>query len=412
MFIAPLLVAAVGHGSPQAYAATSVAHPSQPRRNPTTPSGMPWPLARTALLASVAGLLGAAGPVPPCDPAAGDHCGLERAEDLAFIPGTDWFAVSTSSREAPLVFIDARTARRLTLRPPFTAPAGAARTAAAPDTGSPDCPGPPAHLHAGGNDIRRGRDGLRMVVINKAASGAPDGASERVELFALAMRAGAPEARWLGCYPVPARFGLNDVAIGADGRLYASHPFDRPRTPAAADAMRQRWIDGTPTGLGLQWREDAGWTPVPGTEVSFANGVAVSLDERTLAVAGTYSNALLLVDRRSGAVRRVPLPHTPDNVTPLADGGFLVSGHTGVRVTGVDPCRPAEAVPCGFPFSVVRVAAAAAGRAPQVGVVFEHDGSRIPGASVAALHGGRLYLGSYFGDRVTVLERPAGAPRR
>ena len=127
----------------------------------------------------------------------------------------------------------------------------------------------------------------------------------------------------------------------------------------------------------------------------------MSSDGRSLAVAGTYSSALLLVDRRSGTVRRVPLPHTPDNVTALPDGHFLSAGHTGVPVTGVDPCRDPKAVPCGFPFAIAEV-----DREAQVRVRFSHDGSRIPGASVAVPHDGQLYLGSFFGDRVTVVPLP------
>jgi hypothetical protein len=92
---------------------------------------------------------------------------------------------------------------------------------------------------------------------------------------------------------------------------------------------------------------------VPGTEVSFANGVAVSLDDRVFALAGTYSSSVLLVDR-----------------------------HTGVPVTGVDPCRDPKAVPCGFPFAIVQIH-----RQARVSVLFQHDGSRIPGALLAAALG-------------------------
>ena len=44
------------------------------------------PVAVLALLLSLAGLLGIAGPVAPCDAKSGDFCGLPRAEDLVFVP--------------------------------------------------------------------------------------------------------------------------------------------------------------------------------------------------------------------------------------------------------------------------------------------------------------------------------------
>jgi hypothetical protein len=375
------------------------------------------------VLLSVAGLLGVAGRVAPCDPAGADFCGFERAEDVAFLPGTGWFVVSHGTPESTLVLIDARSRRRVAIADagaadrdtaPARGPAGErhAMTGATP-AGAADCAGRPQQFRAGGNDVRRLGSGFRVVVLNKpapAAGATPE--PDRVELWSVEVRDDTPHARWLGCVPVPAAYSLNDVALAADGTIYGSHQFDRPATPAAAAATRQRWLDGEPTGYAVQWRRDAGWSRVAGTELSFTNGIAVSRDDRLLAVAGTYSKALLLVDRRRGGVQRVALPHTPDNITALSDGSFLSVGHTGVPVTGVDPCRPAEAVPCGFPFSVAHVIPVHGGRAPRIEVSFEHDGSRIPGASVAAPHAGRLYLGSFFGDRVTVVDAPADLPRR
>jgi hypothetical protein len=371
------------------------------------------------LVLSLGGLLGVAGRVAPCNSADGaDFCGLERAEDVAFLPGTGWFAVSNASATAPLVLIEARSRQRVAIAAPFAPPApdaaGARAGGDAPprEVGATDCPGPPAQFRAGGNDVRRIGGALRLVVLNKPEPAPPPAATpDRIEFLSIEFARGIPRARWLGCLVVPAAWSLNDIALATDGTVYGSHQFDRPASAGAAAVTRQRWLDGSPTGHAVQWQRSTGWTRVPDTEVSFANGIAVSRDERLLAVAGTYSKALVLRDRRSGRTRRVTLPHTPDNVTALADGSFLSAGHTGVPVTGVDPCRPAAAVPCGFPFSIVHVTAGRDGDADRTRVLFEHDGSRIPGASVAAPHGERLYLGSFFGDRVTVVDAPAGAPR-
>lgn len=357
-----------------------------------------------ALLASIGGLLGAAGRVAPCDPAGRDLCGLERAEDVTVVPGSDWLLVSTSSTDAPLVFIDTRTRRRVV--PPVRAATAAAPPAAAQAAG-PACAGPPPTFGAGGTDIRRVRGQLRLAVINRAAGAPPPDAIGRVELFEVSIHDREPRLRWLDCLPVPPPYTLNDVALAGDGTVYASHSFDRPRAPAEVAAMREKWLAGTPTGYALEWPAGAaGWRRVPGTDVSFTNGIAVSHDDRTLAVAGTYSSAVLLIDRRSGTARRVPIRPTPDNLTPLANGGFLAVGHTGVPVTGVDPCRDAAAVPCGFPFAVARIDPGGHAR-----IVYEHDGSRMPGASVAVPHGRLLYLGSFFGDRVSVVDRPPDVPR-
>jgi hypothetical protein len=386
---------------------------------PTPETSMPKRFTLALMLAIAPCLLGVAGRVTGCDPGAGDFCDLPRAEDLVFLPGSDWFAVSSTAPDAPLQFIDARTRRRRPLALPFSVvdPSGdrIARSRGAQSSGradawsgAADCPGPPAQWRAGGNDVKRHARRLRLVVLNRAEAGAPvrDG-DERIELFDVTLGTGGPRARWVGCVPVPARWSLNDVALAPDGTLYGSHQFDRPGSPKQTAATRARWLSGAPTGQVVEWTHEQGWRPLAGTELSFNNGVAVSPDGRTLAAAGTYSSALLLVERRSGRVRRVALPHTPDNVTALDGGRFLSAGHTGVPVTGVDPCRDARALPCGFPFAIAEVDADA-----RVRVVFEHDGSRIPGASVAATHRGRLYLGSFFGDRVSVVPLAAAGSAR
>jgi hypothetical protein len=104
----------------------------------------------------------------------------------------------------------------------------------------------------------------------------------------------------------------------------------------------------------------------------------------------------VLLIARDGRTRQVPLALQPDNITRAPGGGFVVAGHTGIPVTGVDPCRAVSRLPCGFPFAVARIDTSGRAR-----LLFAHDGQRIPGASVALLRERRLYLGSAFGDRVS-----------
>jgi hypothetical protein len=352
-------------------------------------------------------LVHAAGKVPPCDPSGPDFCDLPRPEDIAFVPGSDWMAVSTASHEAPLMFINATTRQRVPLALPF-APSTDKPQGKYGDVSAPDCPGPPGSFRAGGNDIKRVGSQIRMLVINHPEAGAtvsPADEGGRVEMFSIELIKGVPQAHWLGCFPVPQPYNLNDVAIGPRGEVYASHQHDRTHSPAEYAALREKWLAHVPTGYSIEWKHGEGWTRVPGTDMAFANGAGASFDDRVFAQAGTYSEAVAFVDRRTGVARRVSIPVTPDNITPLKDGGFIAVGHTGAPVTGIDPCRPVDAVPCGFPFAVVRI-----DRDDHVTVIFEHDGKRIPGASVAVLHGGKLYFGSAFGDRVAVVDRPANAP--
>lgn len=325
----------------------------------------------------------AAGPVPPCDSRGIDLCGIDRPEDLTTVEGSRWLVVSTASATEPLLLIDLRGGSKV---PAKLDPDSRQRA------GDPDCKAPPTRLVAGGNDLKRVNGSLRLAVLNRATT------AERVELLGVRERDG--RTRWLGCVEVPARYAINDVALGQDGTLYASHMFERPASEADATALRHAFLERKPTGFALAWRADTGWKELPGTELSFANGIAVSRDGKWLAVSGTYSQALVVLPLEGGPARRVDLPLQPDNLSPVGPASFLVAGHTGVPVTGVDACRAPKPIPCGFPFAVALVEANGSAE-----VVYTHDGTAIPGASVAVQHSQLLYLGSAFGDRITIRQR-------
>lgn len=348
----------------------------------SAPRLLPWILLSVFLALETAS---AAGPVPPCDVAGNDLCGIDRPEDLATLQSSRWLVVSNASTTEPLLLVDLRSKRRV----PATLEPDSRRRA-----GDPACTARPARLAAGGNDLRRMEGGLRLAVLNRSSNG------ERIELLSLRERDG--RTRWLGCVEVPARYAINDVALGPDGSIYASHMFERPASQSDATALRRAFLERRPTGLALVWKTGMGWTELPGTELSFANGIAVSRDGKWLAVSGTYSQALVVVPigsaSRGGAATRLALPLQPDNLSPVGPASFLVTGHTGVPVTGVDACRAPNPIPCGFPFAVALVEVSGS-----TDVVYAHDGTAIPGASVAVQRGSLLYLGSAFGDRISIV---------
>lgn len=353
-----------------------------------------------ALLLSFTGLArGAAGKVPDCDPHGRNFCGIKGAEDIAFIPGTDWMLVGAQ-------FINVKSKQRIPFDMPF-APTTKEPSHKYADLSAPDCPGPPTYFHVAANDIKRVGSEIHLIVINHPDAGSvpPEQIGGRVELFSVDLAGGVPQPHWLGCFPVPLPFSLNDVAIGPEGDIYASHQYERVHSPEEQAALREKWLAHVPTGYAIQWKHGQGWTKVPGTDVPFANGVAVSYDNRTFAVAGTYCECIMVVDRKTGAVHRVPIGVAPDNITPLTHGGFIAEGNTAAPVTGVDPCRVASARPCAFPCAVVQIDPRGV-----VTYLLESDGTRIPGMSVAVLHGGELFMGSAFADFVTVVDRPPGAP--
>ena len=363
-------------------------------KKPVAQFGIAILLLCCATLAKAAG-----GRVPDCDPDSRNLCALPGVEDIAFIPGSDWMLTGS-------MFVNSRTRERVPFAAPFATPAKPPSPRYG-DLGAADCPGAPTAFHPGGNDIKRVGPEVRLVVINAGdRSSAQSRSGVRIELFSVDIANGVPQPHWLGCFPVPAEYGPNDVAIGPRGDIYFSNANVRTNSPDEGQVLRQKWLAREPTGFAVQWRGSEGWVKVPGTDVPFANGVGVSHDDRTFAVAGTYCQCLILVDRRTGETRRVPIGVSPDNITPLARGDWLAEGNTGAPVTGVDPCRPPGNRPCGFPMAVVHVDARGV-----VTYLFEDDGSRIPGPSVAVLHGDEMFMGSAFADFVTVVDRPANAPR-
>lgn len=329
-----------------------------------------------ALLALFSGV-GASPNLPQCSDSA--YCEFYKPEDISLVPGTDWIIVAQDVVSAPLQLLNTGDPGRRFGQIP-AGPLG---------SGELDCGDPPERIRPRGHSVGTLNGREYFAVINTVDSA-------RIELFQIVLDTPEPGLLWQGCILVPDHLMLNDIVFGPNDSLYASHMFQRPESTQDAAALQEAFLERANTGYAVRWRVADGWSKVPGTDVSFANGIAVSGDGTTLAVAGTYSEAVILVNLLSRTRKVLRLPLQPDNITSLVGEEFLVVGHTGSPITGIDPCRPVEAFPCGFPFAVIRFDLTA----PPV-TVFEHNGTSIPGASVAVtLQDGSLLLGSAFGDRL------------
>lgn len=335
-------------------------------------------LALLALLGTATIAVEATPNLPLCE--GGPWCGFDRPEDISPLPGTDWIVVTDQSKPIPLQLL-------ATTNPVRRFSGTLSEQASLPTFHA--CDGPPEAMAVRGHTVRKHSDAFQLAVIN----------TSRIELFDIVVTDDTASLTWSGCIGVPKQYRLNDLAFSAQGALFASHMFDLPTDQSSADALRNAFLNGTTTGYAVRWTQSTGWTKVAGTDLSFANGIGVSADQHTLAVAGTYSQKVTFVDLASGNTSERALPLQPDNITPLANGGFLVTGHTGTPVTGIDPCRSEDTLPCGFPFSVVKIHTDRS-----VEVILEQDGKDSPGASVAALADDyTILLGTAFGDRVTRL---------
>jgi len=166
--------------------------------------------------------------------------------------------------------------------------------------------------------------------------------------------------------------------------------------------LRSKMFLGLNTGYVALWSTNTGWEKIPGTDVSFANGIETQPQTDRIFVAATYGENLTAINTDGSNKLTAALPIQPDNLTWSANGRLVAVGHTGVPILGTNGCRDMVGQSCAFPFAV----AAIDPQRLEVEVIHSHDQGLIPGPSVALRHGQFLYLGTFFGDRISRVRDP------
>lgn len=136
------------------------------------------------------------------------------------------------------------------------------------------------------------------------------------------------------CYP-------NDVAVASDGTVYLSDStavfspakFGNSSSAAAAEETMMH----TCSGRVIAFHPDTGKAEVIAGGFAFANGLALSADEKSLFVSETYANAIRRIDLASHEVTPFldNLPGFCDNVSKGLDGRYWV-GLNGARSDALD----------------------------------------------------------------------------
>jgi hypothetical protein len=327
-----------------------------------------------------------------CDPTPIEHCqstddihvicGFHKPEDLAVLPGTPWLLISelgnltSPGHVAALRLTDQRVVR---LR--------AADPIMADSSSFPRCGPPPSEISPLGFHLRRGRDGIaRLLLVNA-------GSNSRIERYRVTTNDEVPELAWEGCVSVPDNVNPNDVAGLHNDGFVVSHMYSPPRNMLMTVKLLLR-LD---TGYVVSWQPDKGWKKVPGTDAALPNGVETDPLTGRIFVAPTYEESLIAVDQDGGNARSTRISVQSDNLTWAPDGRLLAVGHTGVPFFGTNGCRNMGDTACSFPFAVVAIDPLTLG----VETIYEHADGLIPGPSVALWRGDSLYLGTFFGDRVS-----------
>jgi hypothetical protein len=251
-------------------------------------------------------------------------CGPEATEDLVRVGDSPWLigsGLAEGGAAGHLHLINARDKTWVNFYP-------ASGATAAPDARRfASCPAPPdaAKFSAHGIALRSlGGGPHELLVVNH-------GGREAIEYFELRTGGARPTIQWTGCVPVPGDIYVNSVVALRDGGFIASHFYSPGK--GGINPVFARQVTG---GL-LEWHAGRAVTLIPGTELSGANGIAASPDERVLHVAAWGTRELVRFERRGDTVtkRVVPVNFAPDNLRWSRDGkSLLVAGQKFVAREG------------------------------------------------------------------------------
>jgi hypothetical protein len=301
-------------------------------------------------------------------PADGYICGQQGPEDLVAM-GADWAVASAFSGTGGVTLI--RTRDRMS----YTAyPAAGAREqhdAAA----YPGCPGPPrGAFTTHGLYVAPGEGPVhRLFVVGH-------GARESIEIFTVGTSTDTPAITWIGCVIAPDPIGLNSVRGLPDGGFFTTN--FNPR-----GTQMQTMMNGTRNGELWEWHAASGWQKVPGSEASGANGVELSDDGQTLYVAAWGSQSFFTLSRGANPPVReeIPLGFRIDNIHWARDGRLLGVGQVNQdwQIVLIDPDT----------LEVEQISSQPASAA-------------FGGGTVALEVGDSLWVGSYSGDRIAVIDSP------
>ena len=213
---------------------------------------------------------------------------------------------------------------------------------------------------------------------------------ESMEMYELIPDGTSWQLVWHGC--VLAQEPYNDVAARPDGSFVATRP-------QALQTEGQNLFAGLPSGNVARWTAATGEQVLPGTAYGYPNGVLVSDDGQYAYVSGWTTSDFHQYNLSTGQeTGRVELGFMPDNLTWTPDGKILAAGIKGIAGN----CPETSAFPCiqGFVVALVDPASLA------VSLVYDSAGQAlINGTSVAIEADGKVYVGSFQGERLVIVPR-------
>ncbi|HWF64395.1 MAG TPA: hypothetical protein VN685_07295 [Rhizomicrobium sp.] len=314
--------------------------------------------------------------------------GIQGPEDFEVDAAHDTVIVSSTNRRAPKEHPDPRDGLyALKLSDPTAAPV--------------KLDGTPKDFHPHGITLYRGaKEAETLLVIDHRSDG-----SQAVESFDLTYDDGAPKLAARSSLGGGLLVSPNDLAAVAPDRFYVTndHVTKGAWGRFAEDYLLWPHADllyfnGTSFRISVQ-------------QMAFPNGVFVTPDGSHVYVTVSNERRLIGFSREPffGSLTEIgslSLPARPDNISADAHGNLIIAGRPNLmRDNGfrADPTKPS-------PSEIFRVSLDKSGVPQSYDTIFADDGSRIGGASIAAIAGDKLLIGSALDNKL--LECSIGAGGR
>lgn len=211
------------------------------------------------------------------------------------------------------------------------------------------------------------------------------GEREAIEVFKIDTKGNKPAISWKGCVPLPEKMLANSVAILSDGGFVITKFFD-PSSPDSFNDIFQ----GKITGGVYEWHPGGKVNSIPGTDLSGANGIAVSMDNKWVYAAATGTSEIAIYDRTENPVKlkKIKLDIMPDNIRWGDDGLLYTAGDNppdegGWSVFNLNPVTMEIK-------KVISIDGAAAMQRASSAIAIENE----------------IWIGTYAGDRIAYLPKP------
>jgi hypothetical protein len=322
-----------------------------------------------------------------CDPV-GDIkpvCGMKTPEDIAALEDGRHLLLAhfggMTNGTGSLSLFDTETESVTPLFPPTSGSLEGINSA----WGEADCPPPPLESFSPhGTHLHRLADGRwRYLVVNH-------GAREAVEMFELEGAGADSTLTWRGCVLAAEETFMNDVVGLKNGDLIYSRMFHH-----GGLIENLKSFIGFSTGDLWRWNESTGLRILPETDAAQPNGLEISADERFVFANMYLERQVWKVDVDKGGVVAVGEVPNGDNSAWGSDGRLWIATHSGT-LPEIMSCFDSQERPCAAPFEIVAMDP----ETMETEIVFSHGGPPMGMATIAVPQNGRVYMGSFVGDRL------------